>query len=198
MPSRPNDVRCCTPGRRGLNRREGKTAPHLRRSHPGHRIPPRVWRRLIRRPSVTGRDNRTICISTRIGQIVLDHELLQRPPRALLSLPRSRGRVARHKRVHARLRRAIARRVGALSIATRPHPARCARHPPLSGEGLSRARAKLTDPSRPARKCARAPQDDGQVFNHARAAGSSARCAQCPIFMPGMSCDMPPPAPGLP
>ena len=53
----PRDVRSGTPGRRGLNRREGK---ELRRisgaSQPGHRIPPRVWRRLIRRPSVTGRD----------------------------------------------------------------------------------------------------------------------------------------------
>ena len=53
----PRDVRLGTPGRRGLNRREGK---ELRRisdaSQPGHRIPPRVWRRLIRRPSVTGRD----------------------------------------------------------------------------------------------------------------------------------------------
>jgi hypothetical protein len=31
--------------KRGLNRREGEVAPHLRRSHPGHRSPPRVWRR---------------------------------------------------------------------------------------------------------------------------------------------------------
>jgi hypothetical protein len=30
---------------RGLDRRVGKLAPHLRRPNPGHRSPPRVWRR---------------------------------------------------------------------------------------------------------------------------------------------------------
>src|SRR6185437_6430638 len=50
-----------TPGRSGLNRREGKPRRISDAPFPGHRIPPRVWRRLIRRPSVTGRDDRTIC-----------------------------------------------------------------------------------------------------------------------------------------
>ena len=50
-----------TPGRCGLNRREGKPRRISDAPFPGHRSPPRVWRRLIRRPSVTGRDGRTIC-----------------------------------------------------------------------------------------------------------------------------------------
>ena len=52
----PRDVREGTPGQRGLNRRREKSCAASPTLPPGHRIPPRVWRRLIRRPSVTGRD----------------------------------------------------------------------------------------------------------------------------------------------